>query len=194
MDDRLVPAVLLVVIAAAAVATLIHRYVPSKGAFLFRWMLARVAVKRAFVACLDHFDRKARRFRRYAAVMSDLETALEMRNGIESRLSESLGPAGPGVAREMEEFAMLERHLDRCRDRAAAYLASMPDEDIAVVAENFQRGILEGLVPLAAVRQFYRDERELVKNQPHMIVGHFERMEHRFNELYAESLIGMPLP
>ena len=126
--------------------------------------------------------------------MGDFETAIELRNGIESRLAESLGPEGPSVAREMEEFAMLERHLERCKERAARYLASMPDEDIAVVSRMFQQGILEGAVPVPAVEAFYRDERELLGKTPHMIAGHFDRMEYRFNKLYNESVIGMPLP
>jgi hypothetical protein len=194
MDQIPVPAVLAVIAAAVAAATLIHRYAPSMGAFMFRRHLATVAVKRAFMTCLHVFDRKARCFDRYARAMSDFETAIELRNGIEKRISDALGAEGRAAVRDMEEFAMLERHLERCRDRAAAYLGSMPDEDIAVVSRNFQEGILEGVVPLSAVMAFYRDERELVRAAPHMVSGHFERMEFRFNKLYNESLIGGPLP
>ena len=194
MDEAFVPIVFCVVVAAAAAAGLIHRYVPSAGAFMFRRMIVTVAVKRVFVSCLHVFDRKARCFDRYARAMSDFETAIEFRDGIEKRLSDSLGPAGPSAAREMEEFAMLERHLERCRGRAARYLASMPDEDIAVVARSFQQSILEGAVPVPAIEAFYRDERELVRNTPHLVSGHFDRMEFRFNKLYNEALVGMPLP
>ncbi|MEY4744192.1 MAG: hypothetical protein RL272_137 [Candidatus Parcubacteria bacterium] len=187
MGDVTVPTLLCVLVAAAATAWLIHAYVPSREAFLFRRMLAVLAVRRVFRACRHAFDRDARRLDRYSRAMVDLATAIELRDGVERRLAESFGPDGPRAAGTLAEFDMLERHLERSRERALRYLSSMPDEDIAIVARVYQQGTLEGLVSIDAVAAFFRDERDLVRAMPHMIAGHFDRMTHRFNALSEEA-------
>lgn len=183
MDEINASVVFCILVAASATAWLIYAYVPSQQAWVFRRMLALLAVRRAFATCLHAFDRDARRLERYSRVMVDLETALELRLGIERRLAEDFGPAGPRSASGLAEFAMLERHLERCKVRALRHLSSMTDGDIAVVARTYRRKMLEDGVPEDAVAAFFRDERDLVRSFPHMVVGHFDRMTHRFNAL-----------
>ncbi len=190
MSDVNAPALLCILVAAAATAGLIYAYVPSPQAWVFRRMIALLAVRRAFAACRHAFDPDARRLDRYSRVMVDLETALELRLGIERRLAESFGPDGARSASGLAEFAMLEQHLERRRELALRYLSSMPDEDIAVVARTYRRKMLEDGVPEDAVAAFFRDERDLVRAASHMIVGHFDRMTHRFNALQEAAREG----
>lgn len=183
MSDVSAPALLCILVAAAATAGLIHAYVPSRHAWAFRRMIAALAVRRAYATCLHAFDPDARRLDRYSRAMVDLETALELRLGVERRLAEDYGPSGPRDAAGLAEFAMLERHFDGRKERALRYLSSMTDHDIAVVARTYRRKMLEDAVPEDAVAAFFRDERDLVRAAPHLVVGHFDRMTHRFNAL-----------
>ncbi|HTK04029.1 MAG TPA: hypothetical protein VL500_00425 [Candidatus Eisenbacteria bacterium] len=187
MVGSLSPIVLCIVLAAAATAAIIHRYVPSPEAFAFRRMFAWLAVKRAFITCRHAFDPDARRVDRYSRAMTDLETAIEIRDGLERRIRELGGPQGRSLLEETPEFAIIDGRLRRVRERAIGYLSAMGEEDIAAVARSFQKGILEGAVGQAAVEAFFRDERELVRGMPHMTVGHFDRMERRFNGLLADA-------
>lgn len=193
MDDARIP-VLIVLLAATATAVMVYRYVPSREAFSFRMMLAWLSVRRAFTACRHAFDADARRLDRYAWTMGDLEQALEMRDGVEKRIADDLGPGASSQLRGLPPFQMLEEHLDRCQARATAYLASMTDKDIAVVAGLYRRGPFEGMVPLQPIAKFFEDERALARTMPHMTRGHFDRMTARFNAIQAEQLVGMPLP
>jgi hypothetical protein len=176
-----------IIVAAAATAGLIHRWVPSYGAFVLRRMLAVLAVKRAFITCRHAFDPEARRVDRYSRVMVDLETAIELYRGIDRRASELAGSEGRAAVQDLLEYRIIERHFERVRARAVAYLSAMGEEDIAAVARSFQRGILEGAVGQSAVEAFFRDERELVRGMPHMTSDHFGRMERCFNGLLAKT-------
>lgn len=193
MDDVSVP-VLLVLVAALATAMLVYRFVPSREAFAFRAMFAWLWVRRALTTCRHAFDADARRLDRYAWTMGDYEQALEMRDGMEDRIAADLGPEAASQLRGLPPFQMLQDRLDLCQARATAYLASMTDRDIAVVAGTFQRGPFEGAAPLAPIEQFFRDERELIRKMPHLTRGHFDRMAQRFNAIQAETLLGVPLP
>lgn len=193
MDDARIP-VLIVLLAATVTAVMVYRYVPSREAFSFRLMLAWVSVRRAVTACRHAFNADARRLDRYAWTMGDLEQALEMRDGVEQRIADDLGPGASSQLRGLPPFQMLEEHLDRCQSRAIAYLAAMTDKDIAAVARMCQRGPFEGAAPLAPIAKFFEDERDLARTMPHMVRGHFDRMTERFNAIQAEQLLGMPLP
>lgn len=193
MDDARIP-VLIVLLAATVTAVMVYRYVPSREALSFRMMLARVSARRAFTACLHAFDADARRLDRYAWTMGDLEQALEMRDGVEKRIADDLGPGASSQLRGLPPFQMLEDHLDRCQARATAHLAAMTDKDVAAVARMFQRGPFEGVAPLRPIAKFLEDERNLARTMPHMVRGHFDRMTERFNAIQAEQLVGMPLP
>src|SRR5512143_466750 len=98
MSDVSAPALLCILVAAAATAGLIHSYVPSQQAWVLRRMLALLAVRRAFAACRHAFDPDARRLARYSRAMVDMETARELRIGTERSLAEAFGPDGPGSA------------------------------------------------------------------------------------------------
>src|SRR5687767_11486888 len=147
-----------IIVTAAATAGLIHRWMPSYEAFVLRRVFAVLAVKRAFITCRHAFDAEARRVDRYSRIMVDLETALELRNGIDRRISELAGSEGRATVQDLPEYRIIERYYDRVRTRAIAYLSAMDEEDIAVVARSFQRGILEGAVEQDAVEAFFRDE------------------------------------
>lgn len=183
MNGSTFPVVFCIVAAAAITAALIYGYVPSREAFAFRRMFLWQALKRFFVSCRHAFDPEARRLDRYARAMVTLELAIEIRNGFEQRVQDLAGPQGRAVVQETPEYGIIDRHLERSRARAARYLAAMADEDIAVVARDLQKGILKGEIGQDAVEQFFRDERELIRGMPHMTVGHFDRMERRFNGL-----------
>lgn len=193
MDDARIP-VLIVLLAATVTAVMVYRYVPSREAFTFRMMLAWLSVRRAITTCRHALDADARRLDRYAWTMGDLEQALEMRDGVEKRIADDLGPGASSQLRGLPPFQLLEDRLDRCQARATAYLAAMTEKDIAVVARMFQRGPFEGLVPLRPIAKFFEDERDLARTMPHMVRGHFDRMTERFNAIQAEQIIGMPLP
>ncbi len=190
-----VPVLFLVLAAAAVTAFLIYGYVPSYHAWTFRRMLAMLAVRRAFASCRHAFDADARRLDRYSRAMVDLETASELRLGAERRIAETFGHGAARGAALLAEIAMLERHFERRKAAALRYLKAMSDEDIAVVARSYRGKTLDGRVPEDAVAAFFRDERDLVRMAPHMVVGHFDRMEHRFNALWdeAEAASGRPL-
>lgn len=188
MDARVVPVVACIMLAAMATAALIHQFLPSYEAFVFRRTFAWLAVKRMLAGLRRPFDADARRLGRYARAMVDLETATEFRDGLERRMAADLGPEGVAAMRETATFALVERHLERKRARAARYLGAMTDADVRRVADHYRRGALEGKVGLDDVESFFREERELVRASPHLASGHFSRMEHRFQRLHDEAL------
>lgn len=188
MDAHIAPALLCIALAAAATAALIHQFVPSYPAFVFRRMFAWLAVKRAVASLLHVFDGDRRRLDRYRRAMIDMETAAEFRDGLEKRFAEDLGPEGPTAARGLATYAIIEEHAARKKANAARYLATMRDEDIVRVAGMYRRGPLEGKVGQDDIESFFRDERDIARTSPHMASGHFGRMEHRFNLLYDAAL------
>ncbi len=164
------------------------RYAPSPMARQLRMLQLNVALQLFRDRILYLRRRELRALYPYRKCIRELQTAVILRDAFEKRAA-AHGPKLELLARQTEEYAIIDRYYERKLRQAAAFLGEMSDEQLQAIATSIRDELLEGLVPVSTVADFLKEERQVIKESSHMAVGHYGRMTARMREIRKAILL-----
>jgi hypothetical protein len=171
-----------------ALALAFRAYSGSRASRGFR-SLVRYHARQEFIVRARHFlDPQMRAFTRYWIAVKGLERSIQLRDAFETAFINGSEPALAAAIRQSTEYSEIDAYRARMHARCIAYFKSMREDEVQHVAALFCETHLENKVPVETLATFYRDERDMIVQTPHLAAGHMERAGQNLLALHLEVM------